>query len=363
MASIKKYELKSGYKWMVQYRSPDGHNRKTRGFPTKAAAEAWAAKNTVSIHSHDWVNPNLRRATITETAQPWLAHIKQLSPSSQRVYTISWEKHVQPTWGHMPIGSIRPSAVQKWVDEQFGGAATVRRNVNVLSQILDYAVKDGTLKTNPARSLRLPKKSRPVQVYLTAKQLRALADEAGSNAPIVMLLGAVGLRWGELAGLKVGDIHFSSRRIHVQRNAVTVGAEVKLGPMKTGEDRWVAVPDVVLTMLTPLCANKSAGAWVWERPRVGGPMKLPSKGSWFEGAVNRIRAVDDTFPELTIHGLRHVAAGLMVSQGANVLAVARQLGHADPSMTLRTYSALFDSDLDDVATAVNSVLCADVAKM
>ena len=60
----------------------------------------------------------------------------------------------------------------------------------------------------------LPKKNKGVQVYLTAEQLTMLADEAGGNTVIVLLLGTAGLRWGELAGLKVGDIHFLSL-IHI----------------------------------------------------------------------------------------------------------------------------------------------------
>lgn len=59
------------------------------------------------------------------------------------------------------------------------------------------------------------------------------------------------------------------------------------------------------------------------------------------------------FPRVTPHGLRHVAAGLMVSAGANVLAVSRQLGHADPSMTLKTYAALFDEDLSVLGARVD----------
>lgn len=69
------------------------------------------------------------------------------------------------------------------------------------------------------------------------------------------------------------------------------------------------------------------------------------------------RAISDdpSFPRVTVHGLRHVAAGLMVSQGANVLAVSRQLGHADPSETLNRYAALFDSDLDAVRVSMNAL--------
>jgi integrase len=55
------------------------------------------------------------------------------------------------------------------------------------------------------------------------------------------------------------------------------------------------------------------------------------------------------FPKVTPHDLRHTAASLAVSAGGNVLALARMLGHGDPSLSLRTYADLFDSDLDALA--------------
>lgn len=82
--------------------------------------------------------------------------------------------------------------VQQSVDTQTGGAVTVRRNVNVLAQILNYAVRGGTLKTNPARDLILPAKSRGVHVFLSAEQLQQLATHAGDNGVLIYLLGTVG---------------------------------------------------------------------------------------------------------------------------------------------------------------------------
>jgi integrase len=52
---------------------------------------------------------------------------------------------------------------------------------------------------------------------------------------------------------------------------------------------------------------------------------------------------------LTLHDLRHTAASLAVSSGANVKAVQRLLGHASAAMTLDVYTSLFDDDLDAVA--------------
>ncbi len=58
------------------------------------------------------------------------------------------------------------------------------------------------------------------------------------------------------------------------------------------------------------------------------------------------------FPRVTTHDLRHTAASLAISAGANVKAVQRMLGHASAAMTLDTYADLFDDDLDNVADAL-----------
>ena len=69
-----------------------------------------------------------------------------------------------------------------------------------------------------------------------------------------------------------------------------------------------------------------------------------ARRSWFNRAAAAIGQ-----PGLTPHELRHTAASLAVSSGANVKAVQRMLGHASAAMTLDIYADLFDSDLDAVA--------------
>jgi integrase len=71
-----------------------------------------------------------------------------------------------------------------------------------------------------------------------------------------------------------------------------------------------------------------------------------SMGGWFAGAVKRAKV-----QEISPHDLRHSCASIAISSGVNVLALASVLGHADPSVTLRVYADLFDTDLDGVATA------------
>lgn len=78
--------------------------------------------------------------------------------------------------------------------------------------------------------------------------------------------------------------------------------------------------------------------------------------SFFAHSVKRC-VRDGVIPDsLPPHGLRHVAAGLMVASGASVKAVQRQLGHKSAMLTLDTYADLFDGDLDEVAASMDEGL-------
>ena len=76
----------------------------------------------------------------------------------------------------------------------------------------------------------------------------------------------------------------------------------------------------------------------------------------FAPAVQRVQKVDPTFPTITPHDLRHTAASLAVSSGANVKAVQTMLGHASAVLTLDTYSDLFPDDLDAVAARLDEAV-------
>ncbi len=63
---------------------------------------------------------------------------------------------------------------------------------------------------------------------------------------------------------------------------------------------------------------------------------------------------------LVPHDLRHTAASLAISAGANVKAVQKMLGHASAAMTLDIYADLFDDDLDAVGEALSAVGASEV---
>jgi len=94
---------------------------------------------------------------------------------------------------------------------------------------------------------------------------------------------------------------------------------------------------------------------LWTSAR-GGYLGPPAGNkSWLSGAVSRCQKTDPSFPRVTAHDLRHTAASLAISSGANPKVVQRMLGHASAAMTLDVDADLFESDLDDVAVTVSKM--------
>jgi integrase len=359
MATIEKYETKSGATlYRVRYRTPDRGQTQRRGFTTKRDAEIFAATVEVSKLKGEYVAPSVGRVTIGELGPAWLERQRgHMKPSGFRTYESAWRNHVAKRWSHTRIADIRHSDTQAWVATLSAerGAVTVELAFLVLARILDDAVKDRLLASNPARGVKTPKRPPRRNVYLTAGQLDRLAHESGRYRSLVLLLGVGGLRWGEAAALRVSDIDFLRRRIALHRNAVEVDGKFAVGSLKNNKNRTVALPAFVIDALAETANGKSRDELLWPS-RSGGYLSPPSSPrSWLAGAVTRCQRSDPTFPRVTAHDLRHTAASLAISAGANPKVVQRMLGHASAAMTLDVYADLFDSDLDTVA--------ANVAKM
>ena len=347
MASIKRYKTAKGTAWRVQYRSPDGRSRTKQGFKTKDAAQAWADRNSVSMSAGAWLDPQKSKSRVRDYEKVFFDTKAHLAPGSLKVMKRSWRTWVEPTWGDRQIGSIRKSEVQAWLSKNAKQASTIRRAHGILAGILDLAVEDGCAQSNLARGVTLPSKPDPKHVFLTAEQLAALAAECSRNAPLVLLLGTTGLRWGEMAGLRAGDIPEIGSRVRLQRSATWVGRELHVGPLKGHEGRTVSVTADCMEFLRTQTKGRMPDEWLFVDAD-GQPMRPLDHHSWFHCAVKRLMDRGVLSEKITPHGLRHVAAGLMISHGANVKVVQRQLGHKDAAMTLNVYAELFDDDLDQI---------------
>jgi integrase len=165
----------------------------------------------------------------------------------------------------------------------------------------------------------------------------------------VLLLSYCGLRWGELAGLKGGRVDLMRRRLSVVEAVSEVRGRLIWGTPKSHQVRSVPIPRFLVDDLALLMAGKAPGDVVFTTRRGAVLRNRNFRRDVFDAASTAAG-----LECLTPHELRHTAASLAVSAGANVKAVQRMLGHASAAMTLDVYSGLFDDDLDGVAERLDA---------
>jgi integrase len=208
---------------------------------------------------------------------------------------------------------------------------------------------------NPCDGVQLPKRKHADRGYLTHTQVAALAAAVEYRPEVVRFLAYTGLRWGEMSALRVGDFDMLRRRVNVSRSVTEFNGLAWSTP-KSWERRSVPFPAALTAELAALMVGKGRDDLVFASQR-GDVLRASNyRKRFFTAAVEKCQATDKTFPTITPHDLRHTAASLAVSAGANVKAVQRMLGHAKASMTLDVYADLFDDDLDGIAVRLDAAI-------
>jgi integrase len=212
---------------------------------------------------------------------------------------------------------------------------TIVKDLSLVSALLEWAIASGYLSLNPMKAVRRaaklsPTKGRPERVHLTAAEAAALIAACGRDVRMFILAALhTGARRGELLGLRW-------RAIDLERRAVTIEAANE----KTGRGR--SIP-----MTSALHAEFDAAKKARKVKSIDGSDRvflMPDETALtkallrdgFAVAVANCEEIPKTKRDaLTLHGLRHTAASLMVAAGVPILDVARILGHSNVSVTMR----------------------------
>lgn len=224
MASIDKRILPSGHAgWGVRYRDPAGKQR-NKTFARKVDAERFLVTMESSKLSGSYVDPGLARVTVGVWARRWLDGAAHLKPSTRERYAGILREHVEPRWDTVKLADMTHSAIQSWVAElaQRRSPATVRKVYRVLSLVLSTAVKDGRLARNPAEGVNLPRVVAGDRRYLTHEQVHELAEACAPHRLVVLFLAYTGVRFGEMAALRVRRLDLLRRRAMIAESVTLV---------------------------------------------------------------------------------------------------------------------------------------------
>jgi integrase len=218
--------------------------------------------------------------------------------------------------------------------------------------------------------VNLPRPVKADQRYLTHLQVEQLAAECGAPSEVskhrrldertndtyrlvVLFLAYTGVRFGELAALRVRRLDLVRRRAAITQSVTVVqGQGLVWGTPKTHERREVSIPRFLIEDLGAHVAGKEPDDLVFSGVRRGGPLRVAVfRYGGFDAAAAAIGV-----PGLHPHELRHTAASLAIASGATVKSVQRMLGHASATLTLDRYGHLFPDELDAVALRLDEAV-------
>jgi integrase len=173
----------------------------------------------------------------------------------------------------------------------------------------------------------------------------------GRYRDVVPVLALAGLRWGELAGLQVGDrVSVPGPGLRLRRAVLASGGggALYVDTLKNNRARTVPLVLDLVPIIDRWGAGKAPDAWLFDAPE-GGPL-WESNWKRSVGWSEATSAVG--VPGFRVHDLRHTAASVWLGAGADPKVVQRVLGHATAAMTMDLYGHMVDANLWQAAQLI-----------
>jgi integrase len=348
-----------GKRWQARYLDPEGRER-TRAFDRKQEADRFLTAVAADVLRGTYIDPQGGRVTFREFADAWLV-AQTFTETTRETTELRLRVHASAHFGGHELRSIRPSVIQGWLRQlQDNLAPTYVRVVFAnVSAVFNAAVDDGLIAANPCRaaSVRLPKRdNRKVEPWPVEQVQAVIAALPERYRTTAIVAAGCGLRQGEVFGLRVVDVDFLRRRLHVQQQVKIVHSRLELDRPKGGKVRTVPLPETVAEAIAEHLRRYPAGDdGLVFTTREHNPINRNHFNRYIWRPALAAAGIEDSKGN-GMHALRHFYASVLIDAGESVRAVADFLGHADPGFTLRVYAHLLPASEDRARKTVDSSL-------
>jgi len=218
---------------------------------------------------------------------------------------------------------------------------TIKNEISLLSAAYKQAIRRNMLNSNPCEYAIIPKQIKPEIDILESDEIRrfvAALETTSIDFKVMCELALFcGLRKSEIYGLHSDDVSdtVTIRRVrhHIK------GEDIVQTPKTKTSNRTLAVPAFILDDIKLLKADQA------NRPSeceylIRNAWGEPPSSYWTDKYMHKLIKEND-LPHITMHGLRHTYASMLIAEGVPVSEVSAQLGHASVDITLRAYTHLF----------------------
>lgn len=321
-----------------------------------------------------------RDQTINDYFDVWKKIKSGVRESTFMTYLRLYQRYIEPKFGSTKLKDLNYSNIvlfYKDLIENHGLGISSVTNINVvLGMILELAIKDGALKTNPCNGAMKELKRKYAD---TVKEVPALTQAEQdvfeqflkrpgvfhSLYPLITVMLYTGIRIGEVGGLRWEDIDFEKEEIHISHTLVfdssttSKKSEFSLNPPKTKtSERCIPMsPRVKEALLMEkkrhelngttckiqldgysdfVFLDDNGGLFHYKKlnHRLDRISKVIDDEIQEKGAINGLTS----FPHVHSHMLRHTFATRMREAGADIKATADIMGHTEVEITLNTYT-------------------------
>ena len=376
-AHIEKHKLKNGKTcWRVIVEmgtGPDGKRKRTyrNVHGTKKEAEALMARLLSELNTGSYIEP--AKISLTEYLRDWLkGYEPNLSPTTVDSYRINVEKHIIPYIGHIPLQQLKPMHVQNLYQDLLengradGKGGLSARSVlyvhRTLREALQHGVKLQLVARNVADLVTLPRANKySATVYSEDELVQLLQISKDTDMEIIILLAvSLGLRRGELLGLKWSDIDLEEKRIIIRHNHVqTTQGNITKTPKSTSSIRTLELPDGLIPIL-----QKHKDFQEDNKQKLGNSyhnddyVYCQADGSpYCPGYISKKFAAflkKHGLKHIRLHDLRHSNATLMLKYGVPAKVASERLGHSTIGITLDLYSHVLDDMQKEAAQKIDA---------
>jgi integrase len=340
-------KLPSG-RWQARYFDQDGEYQTAPStFATKAEAAHFLATVETDMARGSWRNPRAGEITFAEWAQEYThgAHHKRATTRNRDRNIL--RAHLLPALGDLQVSQIRPLDLRRLVHTWSADLkpSTVRTIYGVLRAILNAAVEADVVAVTPCRGVRLPNEPPAERRFLEPETVTSLATAIDARyRPMIYLAAVLGLRWSEVAGLRVRNIDFRWRTVTVSASlAEGTGAPALADVKSRASRRTLSLPPFLLALLADHLGRRGLSpedkdAFVFTAPD-GGPLWARNFRSRFWDPAVKAAGIDG----LTFHELRHTSAAILIAEGFHPKVIQQRLGHASVKTTMDIYGHLLKS--------------------
>jgi integrase len=361
--------------------------RVRRTFYGKTQREALEKRSAfVRDHEDGLVSAKPGRAqfhTLGEWLDYWLeGKVRdECEPTTYMLYDVAIRLHIKPGLGAVALRELEVDQVEAWLRSMKARGVGLRMRQVALARLrtaLNFGLQrrqQTGLRYNAAALASMPTGKKTKVPPPNLDDARALLAAArGDRLEAVVTVGlALGLRRGEVLGLKWEDVDLDARMVRVHRRVSRVpGALLVREGRKMDPDASdaAAIPDMLVDAL-----RAHRGRQLEERLRAGPRWKGPEPtvdgkpaGFVFTSMVGTVlepRNVYRSFETMrhtaglddkTFHQLRHDCASLLLAQGVSMYAVSQIMRHSSPAITARFYAHLTPELQREAAQAIDDVL-------